>query len=106
MKEQKRQSERCNCVIEPLEDRLVMSAPLLAPPPMTIVLEPVTIIPPTYTQNYHSRKGTYYAGDYYWGGDRKIRLGRATDELVIGLAPEAISGHLLQRRTRYRLRRK
>jgi hypothetical protein len=82
--------------VEALEGRVLMSVPPLVPRPVTIVLEPATISPPTYPQNYRSRKGTFYAGDYYWGGDRKIKLWRATDEIVIALSPEAISGHLLR----------
>ena len=97
MNKQKRHSDCSNSFVEPLEERVLMSAPPLVSRPVPIVLEPVIIYPPSYPQNDHSRKGTFYAGDYYWGGDRKIKLWRATDEMVIALSPEAISGHLLRR---------
>jgi len=88
---------RCESVVEPLEDRVLMSVPPLVPRPVEIILDPVEIQPPLYQQNDHSRKGTFYAGDYYWGGDRKIKLWRATDEIVFALSPEALSNHLLRR---------
>jgi len=97
MNKQKRCSDCSSCFIEPLEDRVLMSAPPLVPRPVEIILDPVEIQPALYQQNNHSRKGTFYAGDYYWGGDRKIKLWRATDEIVFALSPEAISGHLLRR---------
>jgi len=92
-------SQRYNSFVEPLEGRVLMSVPPLVPRPGEIFVGEVTEPPPPYEQNYHSRKGTWYAGDYYWGGDKKIKIWRATDEIVIGLSREAISNHLLRRLT-------
>jgi len=97
MNNQKRYSECSSSFIEPLEGRVLMSAAPLVPQPVEIILSPTVTQPPFYPQNFQSRKGTFYAGDYYWGGDKKFKLWRATDEIVIALSPEAMSGHLLRR---------
>src|SRR5215204_6773599 len=84
----KRHEESASAVIEPLENRLLMSAA-----PAADVTGDISVDIGDFPAHYHSHKikyqepvvSTWDAGDFYWYEDEQIKLFRMLDAIVVGV---------------------